>query len=432
MNDPSWAAGLAALSIAAPVGGVVLAVVDRGRAGRWLRLGSLVAVAGWFVVLVGSGGVAPGDGLRPDGLGAAAALGAALVAAAATGPGRVNGAGPAASAIAVGAAWTTDGRPSTAALIAGLAIALLVAGLVPPARRLAVHVAPRPIGAGNLASVAAGIALLGLGANLGPGPQSAAAVAAGAIVVGVVAGCRPLGPLAVLVPGALLAGVRLLPSVPVNSATDAVAVLAAVAGLALAAATIGGVAPPGLRPAHHKFGHGWSSPAGRVALEPAAVLVPWTVAFAAAAPRLATGDSPARLLAASAVVALLLPRRVGLLVAVPGVVAGGAALMDASGRLPWVLSVVAVVTVALLVSEERPGPDGPGAAAVTVPQALAVAFGAWLVLAPSTWAWAGGAGTYGGGEDMAVAVAVAAGLAAAVAAGAVALRRTPAERPPPR
>jgi hypothetical protein len=389
-------------ALLAPLAGLVPAFGPRDLpgAGRWLHAGLAASLLAWLALLV-LGWPARLGALAPDRLGLAAGAALALVALAAGRPrspawGAVVG--PAVTLVATCACLTIDGDPSVAAVMAALAGVVVVVAVVQGRPTWAEAVA-----AAGIALVAVAIRVLeGTEATSGP---LAVLVLGCATLVAVGAAGRH-APAVLLVPGAVLVGLRIvLPAGSIDGLAVAALVVAAVAAGVTAFAPVARRMAAAVRS---------SSPASVLAVSAlAAALLPFTDAEVAAV-----------LLAEAAVLATVLPPGLAPLAALPGtavVVAGlgedgtvaisaallalaiGVALGRAAAERGWSL-------------DDRPVPAWP--------HATGLAVAGWLVVVPESWSLTGPpVGLAVERYQEGILVAVAAGLIAVVAALAVAARR---------
>jgi hypothetical protein len=238
------------------------------------------------------------------------------------------------------------------------------------------------------AALSTGVVVAAAGVRAG-GHRGAAAVIIGAALLGVAASISARRAVNVLLPLALVLGLRVAPALAGTSQARWLAV----------ALGLGGAGVAVLPAITTRF----------AALMPCAALVPWTLA--AAVGPLAGTPNAARALAAGAVIALVLGGPLALLAAAPGAAGFAYAVADGHG---WPRAVLAVLVVATLlgITRGRAGPVAPAASRVRVVDVVAFAAGAWFVLRPTSWAWTrvGGLGDYSEGAALALASALIAGV----------------------
>jgi hypothetical protein len=269
----------------------------------------------------------------------------------------------------------SPGRPSTVGPLLGVAAAVILVAMARDADRLLI------------ALVGTGVVVAAAGLRAG-GRGGVTAVVVGVALVATVAALVSRRSLVVVIPAALVLGIRLGPALAGTSTGRWLAVALAVGGAALV------LVPAVVR--------GFASPAY------GAVLVPWTlVAAVGPVAGTTTGTRP---LAAGAVVALALGGTLSLLAAVPGSAVLTYALADAHGWPRAALSVLLGATLFGLVLD-RPRADG-GAARVRVVDGVALALGVWFVVRPTSWAWTrlGDLRAYSDGTVLALASALIAGV----------------------
>jgi hypothetical protein len=341
MKSDAWAEAVLVGAIAAPLAAIVITrAIARRDDRRWFVVGSAVGAAGWLLLLLA--GEHPTLGrLAADDFALAAGAGTCILAIGISASENLPLVAAAVSAVTAGVAVGTAAGPSTVAPLIGVALA---AGLL--VARPGPHVVTASV-------FAAGLVLAGVGLHTGD-HRGAVLVLAGVTAIAVAGALVPRDALVVLVPAALVLGLRVAPALDAGSVSRWTAVGLGVAGVALAAVR---------RP--------WWC----------AALIPWTLAAGAGALPGTAGAGPA--LAAGAVLALALGGQAAVLAAVPGAALFTYALVDGDG---WVRPALAVLLGATVVglSMAQSASDGEAQAWRWIDSVPAVA-GAWLVLRPTSW-----------------------------------------------
>jgi hypothetical protein len=273
-----------------------------------------------------------------------------------------------------GIAAGAPGQPSTVGPVLGVAAAVTLVAMA------------RDVGRMLIALVGSGLVVAAAGLRAGD-RGGVTAVVIGVGIIATAASLVPRRSLVVVVPAALLLGVRVGPTLVGTSTARWLAVGLGVGGAALAMtpAFVGRLAGPA-------FG---------------AVLVPWSLA-AAVGP--VVGTTPAaRPLAAGAVLALALGGALSLLAAVPGVAVLVYALADGHG---WPRAALSAFAGATLIGLVLQGPRGRGATRLRVVDGAALALGVWFFVRPTSWAWTriGELRAYSDGTLLAMASALIAGV----------------------
>jgi hypothetical protein len=258
------------------------------------------------------------------------------------------------------------------------------------------------------ALVGAGVVVAAAGVRSG-GRGGTTAVIAGVAIVATLASLASRRSLIVVVPAALVLGVRLGPALAATPTSRWLAVALGVAAGALV------IVPAVVR---RLSGRGFG-----------AVLVPWTL-LAAVGPVVGT-TAAARPLAVGAVLAVALGGELSLLAAVPGAAVLVYALADGHGWSRAALWVLVAVT-ALGLTFDRLRPDGldavsasDRAARLGVIDGAVLALASWFVIRPTSWAWThvGDLDAYSDGTAIALASALIAGVLLTISGGR--LERTP-------
>ncbi|MEY2434685.1 MAG: hypothetical protein QOC92_4410 [Acidimicrobiaceae bacterium] len=364
------------VALLAPLASVILAfaVAAPNDDQRWTTGGCALATAGSLVLLI-AGQHPQVARLAPDDLALAAASATALLALSVRGSVRGPTVAAAVTVAMCGLTAGSPGRPSTVGPLLGVAAAVILVAMARDADRLLI------------ALVGTGVVVAAAGLRAG-GRGGVTAVVVGVALVATVAALVSRRSLVVVIPAALVLGIRLGPALAGTSTGRWLAVALAVGGAALV------LVPAVVR--------GFASPAY------GAVLVPWTlVAAVGPVAGTTTGTRP---LAAGAVVALALGGTLSLLAAVPGSAVLTYALADAHGWPRATLSLLLGATLFGL-ALRRPRADG-GAARLRVVDGAALALGVWFVVRPTSWAWTrlGDLRAYSDGTVLALASALIAGV----------------------
>jgi hypothetical protein len=235
-----------------------------------------------------------------------------------------------------------------------------------------------------------GVVVVAAGVRAG-GHGGSATVIIGAALVGLASSLSPRRAAAVLMPLALLLGLRVGPALAGTSTARWLAVVLGLAGAGLA--LLPAIAPR------------------RASLPFCAALVPWTLA--AAIGPLSGTPVAARALAVGAVLAVALGGPLAVLAALPGAALVVYAVADGHG---WPKPVLAGLLVATLLGLTS-GRAVPTTARLRVVDTAVLAAGAWFVLRPTSWTWTrvSGLRAYTDGTALAAAVVVLAGVLLAIA-----------------
>lgn len=385
MTSSAWADALLIAVLLAPLVTVVLALavavpnVDP----RWTTGGCVIAAAGAAVLLV-AGQHPQVSRLAPDDLALAGAIASAGLALSVRSSLRTPVVATMVTVVICGLAAGSPGDPSIVGPVLALSAGVALLALTRDGRRP------------TLAALGAGAVAIAAGARAG-GDGGAVAVVAGVALVGTVASLSTRRAATVLVPVALVLGLRVGPALAGTSAARPLAVALGLAGAGLALL-------PFVAPGCGRWARG-------------SALVPWTLA--AAVGPLAGTPVAARALAAGVVIVLVLGGPLAVLSALPGAALLVYAVADGNGWPRPVLGLLFAVTVLGLTY----GHEDPAAfARVRVVDALALATGVWLVVLPETWGWmrVEGLRTYTDGTALATAVAVAAATLYTITGGRLA------------
>jgi len=372
MKSDAWAEVLMVVAIVAPLAAILVTRAIARRADqRWFVVGSAVGAGAWLVLLVAAQQPTVGR-LAADDLALAAGAGTCILAlglAASTNlPAVAAGVSALTAAVAVG----TESGPSTVAPLLGVALAGVFLVSRPGAQLV------------RAGAFAVGVALAGLGLHSGD-HRGAVLVLVGAAAIAVAGAVVPRDVWVVVVPAALVLGLRVAPALDGASISRWCAVGFGAAGVALAVMR---------RP--------WWC----------AALVPWT--FAAAAGALPGTAGAGRALAAGAVLALALGGQLAVVAAVPGAALFTYALVEGDG---WVRPVLAALLAAAAVSVSVAQPPRPeGEVEWRWLDAIPALAGAWLVLRPTSWTFlhVDDLSTYVEGTAFAIVAGVIGGVATVV------------------
>jgi hypothetical protein len=388
VTSSAWADALLVAVLLAPLAAVVLAVAaavpndDR----RWTTGGCAIAALGSTVLLV-AGEHPHVSRLSPDDLALAAAVATAVLALGVRSSARTPVVAAAVTVATCAIASGAPGQPSTVGPVLGIAAAVVLLTLSRETARL------------TTAAMSIGVVVVAAGVR-GGGHGGAATVIIGAALVAIASSLSPRRAATVVVPLALLIGLRVAPALAGTPSARWLALVLALAGAVLALA-------PVIAPRFHR------SPAV------CAALVPWTLA--AAVGPLAGMSVAARALATGAVLAVALGGPLALLAAAPGAAMLMYAVADGHGWPRPVLAVLLVTTVVGLTSARA----GQATARLRPIDAVVLAVGAWFVLRPTSWAWARAAGlrAYTDGTVLAAAVALIAVVVVTVSGARIATER---------
>ena len=385
MTVNSWADVVIVVTVLAPLAAVVLAVAVAlpGDEQRWTTIGCAAAAAGAFALLVGAE-PAHIARLAPDDLALAAAGATALLALGLRSQSHAPVVGAAVTISLCGVAAGAPDRPSTVGPV--LAIAAVSALLV--LRRDVEWAVAAAISAGDLA-IAAGL-------HAG-GRNGAAAAVLGVALVGLAAGFVPHRASVIVVPVAVVLGLRIAPELSGTSTAKWVAVVLGAASVLLLFAP---AVASRLRTA-----------------APCAALVPW--ALVAALEPVPGTPVAARALGAAAVLALMLGGPLALLAALPGAAVLASAIADGSGWPRAALALLLAATVAGLLGART----ASGRVRLRGVDVIALLLTAWFAVRPSAWTWVriAGVDAYTDGSLIAVAAALIAIVLMTARAGPVEL-----------
>ena len=369
----TWAEVVLVVSVLAPVAAVLaavgLALPDPER--RAPIAGCAAAAIGASVLLVA--GQHPSVArLAPDDLALAAIVGIALLAISRPTDERTP---LVAVMVTIASAGVSAGMPTRPSTIGPL---LAIAGVLVAVTLLReVHVLG--VGVAALVSVVAAV-------GVHNGGHGGALVVVLCVAVLTVLASVPRRAVTLLVPTALVLGLRVAPGLAGQSSARLTAVIL---GAIAVVATVASVTDAR-----------WTLPAR------CAALAPWAL-VAAIAPIPGTPGA-SRALAAAAVVALLLGGPLATLVALPGAAVLVYAIADGDGWVRAVLAALIALTLAGLLRAEV----SPTGTRIRPVDGVATALAAWLTIRPSAWTWVhiSDVSAYEEGTAIAVAVVVLAGV----------------------
>ena len=352
MTSNGWAEIVLVGAVAAPLAAVFFAtaVALPNQLQQWTTVSYALSALGALVLLV-AGQHPDIGGLAPDDLALAAMIGTMALALATRTTARGELLALTSTAGMIGLAVGEPGRPSTVAPLLAVAV---VSALSTVARD-----------AGIIAPAVVGLSTVGTAWGLRTGGRGgAAAVVLGVVAVAIAAAFVSRRSLALVLPTALVLGLRVAPTLSGTSTARWVSVAAGASAVAVA-----------LAPA---VATRW-----RLAIPAAgAVLVPWVLA-AAVEPVPGTSTA-ARALAIGAVLAVVLGGPITLLAALPGTTMLAGYVIDGSGWPRTALGLLLLLTLAAVVFTRT----APAEAHIRTIDVVALAVGGWFLVRPTAWTWA--------------------------------------------
>lgn len=384
MTSSTWADVLLVAVVLAPLATAVLGFAGAAPNvdARWTTGGCVIAAAGAIVLLV-AGQHPHVSRLAPDDLALAAAAASAVLALGGRSAVRTPLIATIVTCVICGIVSGAPGDPSTVGPVLGLAAGVALVAFL------------RDAGRPTIGALSIGVVVIAAGARAG-GNGGSVAVIVGAALAGIASSVSPRRAATVLLPIALLLGLRVGPTLAGTSTARWLAVVLGVAGAGLA--LLPAVVPACARSAR------------------CAALVPWTLA--AAIGPLAGTPVAARALAAGTVIALVLGGPLALLAAAPGAAVFVYAVADGNG---WARPVIALLLAATVLGLTSGQAQETTPARLRIVDALALALGVWFVVLPESWGWTRveALRAYSDGTALAGAVASIVAVLVAIRAGGV-------------